>query len=104
MQLSDRAKELIPKARIVSFDQWEAYLSAAIAQRFQDADDASRYLSDEDFVALQPLAEPSAEPLAEPLEEPLWGKIGLGKTDILKLRFGKKLVWGNRHRKTVSSH
>ena len=66
MQLSDRAKELIPKARIVSFHQWEAYLSAAIAQRFRDADDASRYLTDEDFSALQPLAEPSVKDV--PLE------------------------------------
>ena len=66
MQLSDRAKELIPKARIVSFDRWDAYLSAAIAQRFQDADDASRYLTDEDFAALQPLAEPSVRDV--PLE------------------------------------
>jgi hypothetical protein len=49
MQLSDRAKQLIPKARIVSFSSWEhLYPQEAIAL-FQQADDEGRYLSDRDI-------------------------------------------------------
>lgn len=49
--LSDRAKELIPKARIISFEQWSGYPPKLVA-RFQAADDTSRYLEDEDFDAI----------------------------------------------------
>ena len=49
MQLSDRAKLLIPKARIVSFASWEADYSPETVSVFQAADDQGRYLSDEDF-------------------------------------------------------
>lgn len=52
-QLSDRAKELIPKARIVSFaalteKQWTVNAVAIM----QAADDGGRYLSDEDLAEL----------------------------------------------------
>jgi hypothetical protein len=48
-QLSDQVKELIEKARIVSFATWrDAYEDEAI-QRFQRADDESRYLTDDDL-------------------------------------------------------
>jgi Phycobilisome protein len=48
-QLSDQVKELIEKARIVSFASWrDAYGDEAI-QRFQRADDESRYLTDDDL-------------------------------------------------------
>jgi hypothetical protein len=49
MQLSEKVKELIQKARIVSFATWQDTHSAEIIQRFQTADDESRYLNDEDF-------------------------------------------------------
>jgi hypothetical protein len=49
MQLSETVKELIQKARIVSFATWQDTHSAAMIQRFQTADDESRYLNDEDF-------------------------------------------------------
>ncbi|MEL6469309.1 MAG: phycobilisome protein [Cyanobacteria bacterium J06623_4] len=52
--LSDRAKQLIPKARIVSFDGWTDTDSEAIA-RFQAADDEKRYLSDADLEAIYSL-------------------------------------------------
>ena len=51
-QLSDRAKELIPKARIISFASWEGKLSPEAIARFQAADDGKIYLTDEDFEAL----------------------------------------------------
>ena len=52
-QLSDRAKELIPKSRIVSFaalanQEW----SGAPVARLQAADDGGRYLTDEDVAFL----------------------------------------------------
>lgn len=50
-QLSDRAKDLIPKARIVSFARWSGYTPELIA-RFQAADDAGRYLENDDFEAI----------------------------------------------------
>ena len=53
MQLSDRAKELIPKARIVSFEGWDHHLPEAIVQAFQAADNEFRYLNDAEFTALE---------------------------------------------------
>ncbi|MGD1851410.1 MAG: phycobilisome protein [Cyanophyceae cyanobacterium] len=47
MQLSDRAKELIPKARIVSFAGWEERLPATVIEAFQAADNEFRFLCDD---------------------------------------------------------
>jgi hypothetical protein len=52
-QLSETAKELIPKARIVSFATWETSHSPAAVQLFQAADDTGRYLTDEDLVKIE---------------------------------------------------
>jgi hypothetical protein len=49
-QLSEKVKELIQKARIVSFATWHDTHTAETIQRFQRADDESRYLTDEDFL------------------------------------------------------
>ena len=49
-QLSERAQQLIPKARIVSFDGWTVG-EEAIA-RLQTADDEKQYLSDQDLAIL----------------------------------------------------
>ncbi|NEO83941.1 MAG: phycobilisome protein [Spirulina sp. SIO3F2] len=51
-QLSDRAKELIPKARIVSFAGWSGQYPPELIARFQAADDAGRYLEDADLEAI----------------------------------------------------
>jgi Phycobilisome protein len=54
--LTDRIKELIARARIVSFASWEAHPADSIAI-FQTAEDARAYLTDEDYakiVALSP--------------------------------------------------
>lgn len=56
-QLSDRAKELIPKARIVSFAPLRDQLPPALLARLQAADDAGRYLNDEDLTAMAAQAE-----------------------------------------------
>jgi allophycocyanin-B len=49
IQLSEKAKELIPKARIVSLAAWKNSHSPAEIQLIQAADDAGRYLADEDL-------------------------------------------------------
>lgn len=51
-QLSDKAKQLIPKARIVSFATWDDLHDRETIARFQAADDAGRYLTDADLAKL----------------------------------------------------
>ncbi|NET52459.1 MAG: phycobilisome protein [Merismopedia sp. SIO2A8] len=58
-QLSDRVKELIVKARIVSFTTWATTHSPEAIQRFQTADDERHYLTDEDIVAIGALEQTS---------------------------------------------
>jgi len=53
INLSDRAKELIPKSRIISFASWQANYSQAEIEIFQKADDEKRYLSDRDLEFIQ---------------------------------------------------
>ncbi|NEQ40756.1 MAG: phycobilisome protein [Okeania sp. SIO3I5] len=53
IELSERAKQLIPKARIVSFKGWEEVFPTEIIQLFQMADDEGRYLTDSDFNLLK---------------------------------------------------
>jgi len=50
--LSDRAKQLIPKARIVSFAEWYDIPPDLVA-RFQSADDSKCYLTDTDLAAVE---------------------------------------------------
>ncbi|MEG3892219.1 MULTISPECIES: phycobilisome protein [unclassified Microcoleus] len=53
MQLSERAKQLIPQARIVSFATWKNLYSDEVIAIFQDADNQSRYLTDEDLERIE---------------------------------------------------
>ncbi|HEY9833119.1 MAG TPA: phycobilisome protein [Stenomitos sp.] len=55
-QLSEKVRELIQKARIVSFATWESTHPAEAIQCFQAADDAGRYLTDEDLQHIQAIA------------------------------------------------
>ena len=50
--LTERAKQLIPKSRIVSFSSWESIYPETLIQRFQSADDQGRYLDDDDLKQL----------------------------------------------------
>lgn len=52
LHLSERAKQLIPKARIVNFGNWEGLHSPELIQRFQLADDEGRYLTDADLAQI----------------------------------------------------
>lgn len=53
--LSAAVRELIEKARIVSFATWDNSHPVAVIQRFQSADDERRYLTDEDLQQIQEL-------------------------------------------------
>jgi Phycobilisome protein len=55
-QLSETVKALIAQARIVSFATWSATHPAVAIARFQAADDAGQYLTDEDFSTITALA------------------------------------------------
>jgi hypothetical protein len=55
-QLSERAKQLIPKARIVSFANWKDLYTDEVLQVFQQADDEGRYLTDEDLAQIQAIS------------------------------------------------
>ncbi|MGD1809761.1 phycobilisome protein [Dapis sp. BLCC M126] len=52
-QLTETAKQLIPKARIVSFKTWTEVLPTEIIQLFQTADDESRYFTESDLELLK---------------------------------------------------
>jgi Phycobilisome protein len=49
MELNSTVKELIIKARIVSFDAWKSNHSSAIIDLFQSADDRRAYLTDDEL-------------------------------------------------------
>lgn len=55
-QLSEKVKELIAKARIVSFYGWETEYSPEAIAIFQKADDEGRYLTDEDLAQIDALS------------------------------------------------
>lgn len=55
-EFSDAIKDLIQKARIVSFESWQGTHPSAAISRFQTADDERRYLTDEDLAEIQALA------------------------------------------------
>jgi hypothetical protein len=59
-QLSETVRELIRKARIVSFVTWHDTYPAEVIQSFQTADDQGRYLTDEDLQQIQYLAPTTA--------------------------------------------
>ncbi|ELS02083.1 Phycobilisome protein [Xenococcus sp. PCC 7305] len=63
--LSDKVKELIKKARIVSFATWQGKYSAQVIDIFQRADDEGRYLSDEDLQRLKDLVPELEDYLAQ---------------------------------------
>ena len=62
--LSDRAKQLIPKARIISFADWQNSESVELINLFQQADDERRYLSSEDLERIQIQAQKPTELIA----------------------------------------
>jgi hypothetical protein len=54
--LTDRIKDLIARARIVSFNSWESVHPAASIAIFQAAEDARVYLTDENYAQIAALS------------------------------------------------
>lgn len=54
--LTEKAKELIKKSRIVSFQGWEQNHTPETVAILQQADDESRYLTDEELQKIQEIA------------------------------------------------
>ena len=52
-QISEKVQELIQKSRIISFADWRDTHSADAIARLQSADNAGRYLTDEDLQSIQ---------------------------------------------------
>lgn len=55
-QFSPTIKELIAKAKIVNFSEWERSHPKTVIQIFQEADNTLRYLTDEDLQQIQALS------------------------------------------------
>lgn len=70
-QLTDKVKELISKARIVSFASWEKTHPKAAIEIFQMADDNRSYLTDENLQQIKSLSPDSSEfiPVAKLLRD-----------------------------------
>ncbi len=70
-QLSETVKELIAKARIVSFKDWESSHPPEAIAIFQAADNRGNYLTDEDLQQIQELAPEMASliPIAKLLRD-----------------------------------
>ena len=60
-QLSETVKELIAKARIISFAEWEQSHSQRALAIFQAADNAFCYLNDEELLQIQALSPDNSE-------------------------------------------
>jgi Phycobilisome protein len=54
--ITDRVKELIAKANIVSFDRWRSTHSATVIEIFQAAEAARVYLTDADYQQIETLS------------------------------------------------
>jgi hypothetical protein len=53
-KISEKVRALIQKSRIVSFTTWDSTYSTEVIERFQAADQAGRYLTDDDLRSLSP--------------------------------------------------
>ena len=65
INLSDRAKELIPKAKIVSFASWQENYSQATIEIFEKAEEEKRYLSDRDLIRIEDIKPEKSSALAK---------------------------------------
>jgi hypothetical protein len=85
MELSAKVRELIQKARIVSFATWQDTHSDAAIALFQAADDQGRYLSDKDLQQIQTLAPASAglTPIAAMLRDRASDIVDEARSEVL---------------------
>jgi hypothetical protein len=85
-QLSDRVRELITKARIVSFAGWKSHPPEAIAL-FQAADDQGRYLTAAELQQISTLAPTHASliPVAQLLHEQVNDIVREARAEVLSI-------------------
>ncbi|MFK8185879.1 MAG: phycobilisome protein [Phormidesmis sp.] len=81
--LSERAKQLIPKAQIVSFASWQDMSSDAIAY-FQRANEEKRYLTDEDLAAVSVHTQASHIEVVQQLRDQAAEIVDEARVDVLK--------------------
>lgn len=86
VQLSAKAKELIAKARIVSFESWQATHPQTAIAIFQTADDQGRYLTDEDLQQIQVLSPETSAliPVAKMLRDCVPGIVDEARAKVLQ--------------------
>jgi hypothetical protein len=84
-QLSDTVKELITKAKIVSFADWQSTHPIEAIALFQAADDQGRYLTNADLEQIQDLAPDHAAllPIVQQLREQVVDIVNEARTDVL---------------------
>ncbi|UBF28196.1 phycobilisome protein [Kovacikia minuta CCNUW1] len=84
-QLSERVKELIAKARIVSFAEWDTSHPAAAIALFQAADAQARYLTEAELQQIGTLAPNCADllPVAQLLHEQVIDIVDEARTQLL---------------------
>jgi hypothetical protein len=85
--MSERVKELIAKARIVSFASWQQSHPAAAIALFQAADDEGRYLTDDDLQQIQAHAPNTSEwvPIARLLRDRVSEIVDEARTRVLTI-------------------
>ncbi len=84
--LSETVRELIQKARIVSFTTWQNTHPPESIQLFQAADDGGRYLSDEDLQQIQQLVPSTATviPLTQELRDRVTEIVDEARNQVLE--------------------
>lgn len=86
VQLSAKAKELIPKARIVSFESWQNTHPEKAIAIFQAADDDRVYLTDEDLQQIQALSPQTSSliPVAQMLRDRITEIVDEARAQVLQ--------------------
>ncbi|MDZ7957882.1 MAG: phycobilisome protein [Aulosira sp. DedQUE10] len=84
-QLSEKVRELIQKARIVSFATWQNTHPAAAIQHFQAADDQGQYLTDEDLQQIGQIAPATTAlmPVVQQLRDRVTEIVDEARTQVL---------------------
>ena len=85
-QFSEKIRELIQKARIVSFATWQTTHPAAAIQYFQTADDTGQYLNDEALQQIRQLAPENATflPVVQQLRDRASEIVDEARTGVLQ--------------------
>lgn len=85
-QLNEKVRELIQKARIVSFATWQNTHPAEAIQLFQVADDEGRYLTDEDLQQIQQIAPATTAfiPVVQQLRDRVSEIVDEARTQVLE--------------------